>query len=193
MDNAFQFEQFTLKKQVLALTGILRIYNPSGQVVLYCQQKMFKLKEDIRVYADESKTRELLHIHARQVLDFSAYYDVFDSSYNTKIGGFRRKGLRSMLKDEWEIFDGDDNITGTLSEDSMNRALLRRFLLGALLPQDYDLRISTERAADYKQRFNPFQYVLDIDFRMDTNHMMDRRLGIAAGILLAIVEGHQHK
>ena len=192
MDSAFQFDQYTLKKQVLALTGILRVFNTNGKLVVYCHQKMFKLKEDIRVYSDESKTLELLNIKARQVLDFSAYYDVFDSLYGTKIGALRRKGLRSILKDEWEIFDREDTLIGTLREDAMNRALLRRFLLGALLPQDYDLMISSEHLANYKQRFNPFQYTLDMDFRMDTNQKLDRRLGLVCGILLAIIEGHQH-
>ncbi len=89
MEANYQFDQYTLKRQVLALTGILRIYNPQEQLVLFCQQKMFKLKEDIRVFADETKTRELLHIQARQIIDFAASYDVFDSLYTTKIGGLR--------------------------------------------------------------------------------------------------------
>jgi len=32
---------------------------------------------------------------------------------------------------------------------------------------------------------------LNLDFSMDISRMMDRRLGIAAGILLAAVEGKQ--
>ena len=105
MDSAFQYDQYILTKQVLALTGTLRIYNPQEQLVLFSQQKIFKLKEDIRVYADEMKSRELLTIKARQIIDFSAYYDVVDSQYLTKLGGFRRKGLRSLVQDEWEVFD----------------------------------------------------------------------------------------
>ena len=193
MDYAFQFDQYHLKRQVLALAGILRLYNPQGQPVLYCQQKLFKLKEDIRLYSDETKSRELLNIQSRQILDFSAYYDVFDSQYTTKIGGIRRKGLRSMVQGEWEISDAGDNSIGILTEDSLSRALLRRFLLGAFFPQYYDLIIGGERVADYKQRFNPFRYELDINFRLDVSRKIDHRLGIAAAILLAIIEGHQHR
>jgi len=192
MNIAFQFDEYLLKKQVLALTGVLRIYNPQGQLLLFCQQKIFKLKEDIRVYSDETKANELLNIQARQILDFSAYYDVIDSQYSTKIGGLRRKGFSSMIQDEWELFDGQDIALGILKEDSITQALLRRLLLGSLLPQDYDLYFSNERVADYKQRFNPFRYELDLDFRMDSEHKLDRRLGVAAAILLATIEGHQH-
>jgi hypothetical protein len=191
MDSAFQYNQYVLKKQVFALTGILRIFNPQDQLVLFSQQKLFKLKEDIRVFADEIKNRELLNIRARQILDFSAYYDVLDSQYSTRVGGLRRKGFRSIVQDEWEVFDPQEKIIGNLKEDSLNQALLRRFLLGNLLPQNYDLNIETERVADYKQRFNLFRYVLDIDFKMDTGKKLDPRLGLAAAILLATIEGRQ--
>jgi hypothetical protein len=191
MDTAFQYDQFLLKRQVLALTGILRIYNSQGQLVLFSQQKMFKLREDIRVYADETKSRELIYIQARQILDFSAFYDVIDSQYMTKVGGLRRKGFRSMVQDEWEVLDTQEHPLGVLKEDSLTQALLRRFLLGTLLPQNYDLTIGDARVADLRQRFNPFRYELDIDFQMDTAHKLDRRLGIAAAILLATIEGRQ--
>jgi hypothetical protein len=193
MDSAFQYNQYVLKKQVLALTGIVRIYNPQDQLVLFSQQKIFKLKEDIRVYADETKNRELLNIQARQIIDFSAYYDVIDSQYSTKVGGLRRKGFRSIVQDEWEVFDQQDKPLGILKEDSLKQALLRRFLLGILVPQNFDLNIGIERVADYKQRLQLFRYVIDIDFQMDTGEKLDRRLGIAAAILLATIEGRQRR
>lgn len=193
MDSAFQYNQYILKKQFMALTGIMRIFTPQDQLVLFSQQKIFKLKEDIRVYADETKSRELLNIQARQIIDFSAYYDVIDSQYSTKVGGLRRKGFRSIVQDEWEVFDQRENLIGSLKEDSLNQAILRRFLLGILVPQNYDLIMGTERVADYKQRFHLFRYVLDIDFQMDTGKNLDPRLGIAAAILLATIEGRQHR
>ena len=78
-----------------------------------------------------------------------------------------------------------------LWEDNPRRALIRRMVAGRLLPQDYDLIIGDTRVADLRQRFNLFRYEMDLDFGMDTNHLLDRRLGIAAGILLAVVEGRQ--
>ncbi|MFZ2096024.1 MAG: hypothetical protein WAV05_05230 [Anaerolineales bacterium] len=193
MDSAFQYDHYVLKKQVIALTGTLRIYNSQDQLVLFSQQKIFKLKEDIRVYADEMKSRELLTIKSRQIIDFSAFYDVVDSQYLTKLGGFRRKGLRSLVQDEWEVFDPQDNLIGVLKEDSIRNALLRRLLLGTLIPQNYDLNIGVEKVADFSQRFQIFRYLLDINFQMDTGKILDHRLGIAAAILLAIIEGRQHK
>jgi hypothetical protein len=70
----------------------------------------------------------------------------------------------------------------------MGLALVRRFLTN-LVPQNYDMTFGETRVGDYKQNFNPFTYELNFDFSMDTAGQLDRRLGIAAGILLAAVEG----
>ncbi len=190
MNPAFEHNQYVLKRQVFALAGKFRFFDPSGKLVLFSQQKMFKLREDIRVYSDESKTQEVLMIKARQIVDFSAAYDVVDSATGQKVGALRRKGLASILRDEWEILDVGDNVVGKLFEDSMGLALVRRFLSG-LVPQNYDITLGTDRVADLKQNFNPFAYELNIDFSMDISHRLDRRVGLAAGILLAAVEGRQ--
>jgi uncharacterized protein YxjI len=191
MNPIFQFPSYLLRRQAIALTGKFRFYDPAGSLVMFSEQKMFKLREDIRVYSDEAKSQEVLSIKARQILDFSAAYDVVDTAMNQKVGVLRRRGLRSLLRDEWEVLDANDNMLGKLFEDSVPLALLRRFLLGSWLPQNYDITIGEVRVADLKQRFNPLRYELDLDFSMDTAHHLDRRLGIAAGILLAAVEGKQ--
>ncbi|MFZ5909119.1 MAG: hypothetical protein ACOYYU_03800 [Chloroflexota bacterium] len=191
MNPIFEHNQYLLKRQVFALTGKFRYYDPAGNLVLFSEQKMFKLREDIRVFADEGKSQEVLQIKARQIIDFSAAYDVIDSATGQKAGTLRRKGFKSMLRDEWEVLDVNDQVIGLLFEDSMGLALLRRLLLGSLLPQNYDLTIRGQRAADLRQRFNIFRYELDVDFSMDPARTLDRRVGLAAGILLAAIEGKQ--
>ncbi|MCZ2122372.1 MAG: hypothetical protein LC108_08930 [Anaerolineales bacterium] len=190
MNLAFSNNHYLLKRQVFALAGKFRVYDPAGNLLLFSEQKMFKLREDIRVYSDESKSQEVLTIKARQIIDFSAAYDVVDSASGQKVGALRRKGIASIFRDEWEVLDANDTVLGKLFEDSMGLALVRRFLSN-LVPQNYDLTFGANRVADFKQNFNPFSYQLNIDFSMDTARVLDRRLGVAAGILLAAVEGRQ--
>jgi hypothetical protein len=191
MNPIFQHPRYLLKRQAIALTGRFRFYDPMGTQVMFSEQKMFRLREDIRVYSDESKTQEVLSIKARQIMDFSASYDVVDTAMNQKVGVLRRRGLRSLLRDEWEILDANDRVIGLLFEDSIPLALLRRLLLGSWLPQNYDMTFGETRVGDLRQNFNLFRYELNLDFSMDVSHMLDRRLGIAAGILLAAVEGKE--
>ncbi len=191
MNPIFRHPRYLLKRQVFALTGKFRFYDPTGNLVMFSEQKMFKLREDIRVYSDESKSQEVLSVKARQIIDFAAAYDVVDTAMNQKVGALRRKGWSSILRDEWQVLDANDNQIGVLFEDSMGLALLRRFLLGSWLPQNYDLTLGEARVVDLRQNFNLFRYELNLDFSMDIAHALDRRLGIAAGILLAAVEGRQ--
>ena len=97
-----------------------------------------------------------------------------------------------MLRDEWEVLDTNDQPLGLLFEDSIALALLRRLILGTLLPQNYDMLINGQRVADLRQKFTLFGYRLMLDFSMDTTNQLDRRLGIAAGILLASIESKQN-
>lgn len=187
----FSANYFVLKRQALALTGVFRIYDQSERLVAYSRQKMFKLREDIRVYADEAQSQEVLYIQARQILDFSAAYDVRDSLTGQLVGTLRRRGLQSMLRDQWDVLGPEGQLIGTMLEDNMALAILRRMVLGSLLPQDYDIQVNGQRVMDLKQRFNIFRYELILDLTHDTGRVIDHRLGIAAGILLAAIEGRQ--
>ncbi len=198
MHTAFQHNQYLLTRQVFALTGRFRVYDPMGNLVLFSEQKMLVRLEDIRVYSDESQAQELLIIKARQSLEFSGAhdivdYDVVDSATNQTIGVLRRKVWRSLYQcEQWELLDANEQVRGRLFEDTMRLALLRRLLLGSwLLLQNYNIAFGGTRVASLRKRFHLFRYALDLDSRMDPGQMLDRRLGIAAGILLAIVEEKQ--
>lgn len=180
-----------IKRKLLKLVGgTFFVHDKSGAVAMVFHQKGFKLKEDIRGYSDEAKTKELISIQARQVLDFSAAYDVFDSTTGQKIGMWRRRGLKSILRDEWDLCDAHDTPIALLREDSMVMAVIRRFVSN-LIPQNYDLVVAERRVVDYRQKFNPFTYNLTVDFSDDPMATIDRRLAIAGGVLLAAIEGKQ--
>ncbi|MSR57317.1 MAG: hypothetical protein EXS05_06565 [Planctomycetaceae bacterium] len=59
--------EYTIRRKVLTLFGAkFHIYNTAGAVIGFSQQKAFKLKEDIRVYSDESMQNERVAIEGRQ-------------------------------------------------------------------------------------------------------------------------------
>lgn len=152
--------------------------------------KAFKLREDIRLYTDKDMQTEVLTIEARQILDISAAYDVVDPTTGEKVGMLKRKGLKSVVKDEWIIADANDNEIGLIKEDSMALALIRRFLINLIL-QRYAGEINGRPVCSFKQNFNPFVMKIMVDFSQDPSRLLDRRLGIAAAILLCAIEGKQ--
>ncbi len=189
--NLFTSSQYLVRRKVLKILGAaFHIYEPDGRLAFYSQLKAFKLKEDIRLYTDESMSTEALVIKARQILDFSAAYDVIDPATNEKVGALKRKGLKSILKDEWLIMDSADHEIGSIKEDSMVLALLRRFVIN-LIPQSFEGTIGGVKVCSFKQNFNPFVTKINIDFTPDTGNRLDRRLGMAAAVLLCAIEGRQ--
>ena len=175
-DALFALNRYTVRRKVLKLLGGgFYVLDPDENVVGYSEQKAFKLKEDITVFADEGQTAPLLRIRARQMIDFAACYDVVDESEGLKVGAARRKGLRSMLRDSWEVLDEFDQPIAKLEEDSMGMALLRRFLAN-LVPQNFTLGSGAD-AVHISQRFNPFVYKLDV--RIPSSCSIDRRLPAA--------------
>jgi hypothetical protein len=159
------------------------------RVVGFCKQKAFKLREDVRVFADEGQQHELLWIRARQALDFAAFYDVVDSGTQQKLGALRRRGFKSIVRDSWEVLDETDRPIARVEEDSAALALVRRFLTN-LVPQTFHLRGAHGGAAAFRQRFNPFVYSLEVSVPADI--VVDPRLVFAAAVMLAVIEGRQN-
>lgn len=192
MHNSLQLNQYLIRRKVFKIFGAsFKIFDTQENLCLFTKQKAFKLREDIRIYSDETMAQELLLIRAKKVIDFSSTYEVFDSTTNEKIGSLRRRGLKSILRDEWIVFDCFDQEIGRIMEDSGGMAFLRRFLTN-LIPQSFHCFIGQTMVCMFKQKFNPFIFKMNIDFSSDMMNMFDRRMGIAAGILLAAIEGRQN-
>lgn len=179
-----------MRKKVFKFFGqSFKFFDSDNNLCFYVKQKAFKLREDIRIYSDDSMTQELILIRARNIVDFSAVYDVYDSITNEHIGAFKRKGMKSIIKDEWLIFDVNDCEAGIIKEDSTALAIVRRFLTN-LIPQTFEGFYNGSEVFEFKQRFNPFVFKMDIDFSEGV--MFDRRLGISAAVLLGAIEGRQN-
>ena len=185
----FTDSHHVIRRKILKLIGgAFHIYDSAGAVVAYAKLKGFRLKEDLRIFTGDDMREEIFRIAARSVIDFSAGYDVIDSVSNAKIGVLKRSGFKSLLKDEWHVFDAAENDIGVIQEDHMLLALLRRFATD-LLPQTFHCTINGQPAAAYRQRFNPFVFKMDV--RFEGAPQVDRRLLMAGGILLASIEGRQ--
>lgn len=191
MDNKFGYDQYLVRQKIISVLGAkFHIYNPNQELVMFSQMKAFKLKEDIRLYSDESMSEELLTIKARNVIDFSATYDVHDPRTGEHVGSLRRKGLKSILKDEWIILNPGEAEIGRIKEDRRLLAFLRRFLSN-LIPQTYNVEMNGSTVSTFTQNFNPFVTKINVDFSSDPARILDRRLGLAASVLLCAIDGKQ--
>lgn len=107
----------SLSFKLIALASQIYIRDANGTLLGYVKQKLFKLKEDINVFADEGQTQQLFNIKADKILDFSANYR-FTNNQGNQIGSIRRKGMRSIWKANYEIFDAAGNQTLQINEEN---------------------------------------------------------------------------
>ncbi|MEM6689907.1 MAG: hypothetical protein AAF664_10795 [Planctomycetota bacterium] len=96
------------------------------QTLMYIKQKMFKLKEAIEVYADESQERLIFRIEADRIIDFSANYHFTDAD-GSDWGSVRRKGMRSLWSASYEIIQ-DGQVDMVINEESAAKKLLEGIL-----------------------------------------------------------------
>lgn len=190
--SPFDGQHYVLKQRLLRLFGRgFGIYDASGQLVLQANETPFRWREELRLSGGYGMNQELIGIFGRSVFDFGATYDVVDLTNGSKIGALQRLGLQSLVRDEWVVLDAWDREIGRMQEDTLGLALVRRFL-ASLIPQNYDLLIGGQKVVDLRQNFNPFTYHLHIDFLTPPQHF-DRRLGLAAAVLLGAIEGRQRR
>lgn len=186
---AWDQDHFIIKQKVLAVAQQYSILTQDEQLIGYVKQRLLKLKEDIRIFTDETMTQEVLHIKQQQVLDFSGTFAVTDPTSGQLIGYLKRKGLKSALKDTWEILDPKGQPMAQILESGGGLTLLRRLIPPLrLIPKTYTVEMSGQVITEYKQRFKIIGDIWELDFSMDPNHVLDRRLGICGAMMMAMVE-----
>jgi hypothetical protein len=191
---AFGHRTYTVRRKAFKLFGgAFFLLDESNAVIGYSKQKAFKLKEDIRVFTDEQMTSELLTIQARNIVDFSATYDVCDPMSGGKpVGSLRRKGWKSMVRDEWLVFGPDGGEIGMIREDG-GLALVRRFIawVNLISPQRYSFSVAGKTVAWLATNRNPFVYRIRVSLTSESAPSFAPQLVLAGAILLAAIEGKQ--
>ena len=115
MKNVVYPLKFSFK--IGTLSNDFIITDANGAKLSYVKQKMFKLKEDILCYEDESKSNVLYRIKANKWLDYSATY-VFSDKNEMEIGKVARKGRASIWKATYEILNNNDAHEFTIKEEN---------------------------------------------------------------------------
>ncbi|HET7871707.1 MAG TPA: hypothetical protein VFL42_04290 [Terriglobales bacterium] len=183
----FQQDSFIVRQKIFTLAPQFFFYDQQGQVLAFLRKKVFSLKDDIRVFTDATQSFELLRIKGRQIIDFGASFDVTDSLSGEKAGTLRRRGWKSILRAEWDILDTNEVELGKIREDSAWRAAVRR-LLGNLIPQGYTFESHSRPVGTAQRTWNFFVPTMRVDFTTDPGKSLDRRLLVAAIVLLMTVE-----
>ncbi len=114
-----RFKLMTLGQRIWATDA-------GGRTLMYIKQKMFKLKENVEIFSDESQSNLLFRIMSDRVIDFSANYS-FTDAQNNDWGAVRRKGMRSLWSAHYEVIQ-DGQVDMTIEEESPMKKVLESLL-----------------------------------------------------------------
>lgn len=185
----FSQNQYTFRRKFFRIFGgEFHVYDSAGKLAFYSKQKAFRLREDIRIFSDESMSKELIAIKTPNIIDAWATYNITDSETGEMVGSLRRKLFMSMFKDEWVLLSPAGQEIGKMVEESWLSAFLARVVI--LMPQTYNILSADNRLqAVVSQHFNPV--ILKYTMSILPGCAMDRRLIVTAGILLTAIERRQ--
>ncbi len=185
-----QHDQFVLRQRIKLVINQYEFSLAEGEPPFcFVEQKGFKFKEDIRFYADDSKSVELLRIKARQRFDPRATYDITGPA-GEKIGEIQKVFGASLLRSTFAIRDGSGEVRA--QEKSLGVALFRR-LVGFIpyvdifanwLPIPYHFTFERDGTVlgEHRRRIGTFRDIYDIDFGQDPERTIDRRMILAAAV-----------
>jgi hypothetical protein len=193
-----QHDRFVLRQRIRPIVNQYEISlagadGEPGAPVCFVEQARFKFKEDIRFYADDSKSVELMRLKARQRFDPRARYDITDDR-GAKIGEIQKVFGESLLRSTYRLYDAGGAELATARERSVFVALLRR-LVGFIpyvgdyadwlpIPYHFDFVRNGEVLGTHERRTGLFKFrdVYDIDMSRDAQHTLDRRLVLANAV-----------
>lgn len=113
----FQYP-LSMSFKLIALAPQIYVHDAAGQEIIYVRQKVLNLKEDVRIYSDQSRSEEVFRINADRIIDWSANYHFTDSKTESSLGRIKRKGWRSIWRSTYLVFDEHEQQTYFIREDN---------------------------------------------------------------------------
>lgn len=180
----FAHAVYTIKRPFWSLLGRkFHVFAPDGSLVCFVKHPLFKLREEFTLFTDETETQPLLTIRSRQVMALNRCLDVFDARSGERLGTLRHRGLKSILRDAWELLDPADQPAGLMQEDGA--ALLRRFF--PILTGKWHIELAQQEVAKIQQVFRFFVKEFTLDLSMNQGRL-DPRFAIACSLLALMAE-----
>jgi hypothetical protein len=176
--RAFSLEQLRIKRPFWTLFGrTFRVFGPDGRQVMYAQHPV-RWRDTFKVFTDERRTELLLSIEAHKAIAMNMTYSILDGQTGELVGTLRKRGLKSIVRDVWDILDASDQAVGLVTEEG--NSVLRRIF--PLLRGKWRVELAGQPVAHLRQHFRFFVKEFELDLGAGQGRC-DPRLAIGAALL----------
>ena len=189
----FDYDQFQVNRKILSIAGKYHVLDGNGNPVCYVDRPLLKVKAQFGVFTDDSKARKIMTLQQDSLIAINMKCSLLDENEQL-IATFERKGFMSMIRRTWIISDAAGKPVAKAMEDSLVKALFRRFLgkspLGFVFRTNFILTKSDETPlGDFIRAWSlKDNHVLDLSG--DSARHLDRRIAVGIAILLDNMEPH---
>lgn len=91
---------------LFALSNQIVVRDAESAPVMFVKQKMFKLKEEINIFSNDTMKEQIYQIKADKMIDWSATYTATNAAGEV-VGAVKRLGMASMWKASYDILDAN--------------------------------------------------------------------------------------
>ena len=163
---------------------IFRVWTGDGQLIMYIKHPLLKLREEFMVYGDEAQTIPMLRVKSKQVIAINFSYEITDANTGAVLGSVQTKGLSSIIRDKFILFDANAQEIGYAEEQGAS--IMRRFF--PWLTSKHAIFAGGQQVAFIKQTFRFFTK----EFVVDTQpSQLDPRFVLAVALLALIAEARR--
>lgn len=93
----------TFRFKLIALAPQIYVTDATGRTICYVKQKLFRFREKVEVFTDDTMQQLLATIEADRIIDWSARY-TFKSPNGQVLGAIGRRGMKSLWKAHYDVF-----------------------------------------------------------------------------------------
>lgn len=120
----------TFRFKLIALAPQIYVTDATGRTICYVKQKLFRFREKVEVFTDDTMQQLVATIEADRIIDWSARY-TFKAPNGQVLGAIGRRGMKSLWKAHYDVFaPGAQSPTFAIQEENPWTKMLDGFLGG---------------------------------------------------------------
>lgn len=186
-----------IRFKLIALSPKFSITDKSNNEIMYIEQKLMAIRENIKIFNNQTEKNQVYNIKTPQIIDFGAQYYFYNGTdQTTPLGSIKQEGLKTITKATYHIFDKLNNLKFTLTEtDPWVRLIdflftqipILGMFSGYLFHPTYDVKLKETGQVVMKLTKEPsfFERQFRIDV-LDTNITPENEISCLLGIIMMI-------